>query len=460
MAIGKVGAYATDAPIAKNYIGEAMSQVEESSARLRAEGAQMVKLKQEQEAAREKQTQDSIDKNTEGLQSVTTPMYNVNNIQQAVGQEAYNTVVENSRKLSDPKLSEAEKQQARLKIHNAKQSFANLKGQAQILMDKVGSISKNADDYNPTDMKDLQETVKSMSNMDVSKDANGNITFNTYETDDKGQPVLGPDGKPKKVIDGAGIDYVLGQFDRFAKPQYNNLLKSYYANNKPELKVKVDPKDKNRTISEIEPTQANLDNARNLAVAVANNPSEAYQKWIDMGNPKKREFNEDDKKKIEEYVYNETINGLKNEYKEKYNVNAEIASERLAMQRDYNNQSLELRKNIYQDNKASGGSGGNSDVGYKTVTREVLTAAGKAKRAFNEKNAAKIASGEIKKKPIYDEDYEKVTVKVKIKNPPKKTAPKGGKTIKRSDIAAKAKASGYSAKEYEQLLIKNGVKIQ
>jgi hypothetical protein len=35
----------------------------------------------------------------------------------------------------------------------------------------------------------------------------------------------------------------------------------------------------------------------------------------------------------------------------------------------------------------------------------------------------------------------------------------GGKTIKRSDIAAKAKASGYSKDEYEKLLIQNGVKI-
>jgi hypothetical protein len=47
----------------------------------------------------------------------------------------------------------------------------------------------------------------------------------------------------------------------------------------------------------------------------------------------------------------------------------------------------------------------------------------------------------------------------KARNSGKTGSSTGGKTIKRSDIAAKAKASGYSKDEYEKLLIQNGVKI-
>lgn len=310
MAIGRIGSFATDVPLQKNYVGEALTETENNSFRYRQERRNIAEAKKKEEEDKNKAIElefDSFDKSLvptiTGYSSIDDP---VNMYAMDVKQKGVDWIREKNQTTDPYKKAEIQS-----KINKATQSFKMLNQYPKLLNDKKVELEEGIKQgkYNERDLTAVTELAKSLDSgkYDMRVDENGVPRMTIYKTDENGVPV----GVLEKNI---SLGDLTNRITPFQKPTYdiNNGIAEQIVS---QIKLDESKVQNGFTTITSEKRSKRVDDALKIkAKEVASMPSEAYELWQKMGNSPKRTFNDSDKQQISEYVFND----LKSRYRNKY----------------------------------------------------------------------------------------------------------------------------------------------
>lgn len=310
MAIGRAGSFATDAPLNNNYIGNAITMTENQGFRYREERRKIADAKKAEEEAKNKTIQadfEEFDKKLiptiTGYSSIDDP---INMYAMDVKQKGVEWIREKNQ-TSDP----YKKAEIQSKIAKATNSFNMLNQYPKVLNEKKAELEDGIAKglYNERDLDSVTEIAKSLDSgkYDMRVDENGVPRITIFKTDENGSPI----GVLEKNI---SLGDIANRITPMKKPTYdiNGGIAEQIVD-----QIKLDSSKVQSGFTTI--TQEKLDKEKENALKlkakeVAGIKSEAFELWQRMGNPPKREFTEEDKAKISDYVYND----LKSRYAEKY----------------------------------------------------------------------------------------------------------------------------------------------
>lgn len=189
MAIGKVGSFATDAPLQKNYIGEAMSEAEDNSFRYRAEQRLAQKAKKEEEDAKLKDIADwdgKFDPNVIGYSSIDSPLV-------SMAMKAKERAGNITRELYSPSISTDQKIALMSERNKLAQSFDIANQTPQLIKEKVKSLEEGikAGKYNSRDVDFMENISKQLESgkYELNYDERGTPNIRIYDTDESGKPI-------------------------------------------------------------------------------------------------------------------------------------------------------------------------------------------------------------------------------------------------------------------------------
>jgi hypothetical protein len=344
MAIGKAASFATDTPLNKNYVGEALSEVENQSFRYRKERREIAEAKKKEEEDKNKAVElefDSFDKSLvptiTGYSSIDDP---VNMYAMDVKQKGVDWIREKNQTTDPYKKAEIQS-----KINKATQSFKMLNQYPKLLNEKKAELEEGikAGKYNERDLTAVTEMAKSLDSgkYDMRVDENGVPRMTIYKVDENGTPI----GILEK---GISLGDLTNRITPFQKPTYdvNNGIAEQIVS-----QIKLDESKVQNGFTTITSERINKrveDALKNKAEEVASMPSEAYELWQKMGNSPKRTFTDADKKQISQYVYED----LKSRYATKFEKDID--------------QSGALASRKYRDEKAET----TPTIGTGTITKE------------------------------------------------------------------------------------------
>lgn len=539
MAIGRYNAYLTDAPVRKDYISDAMQLAESNSFLYREERRKIADAKKAEEDAKNKAIADDFENfdkklipTITGYSSIDDP---INMYAMDVKQKGVEWIREKNQ-TNDP----YKKAEIQSKIAKATNSFDLLNKYPKIINDKKVELQEGImkGHYNERDLEAVSEIAKSLDSgkYDLRVDENGVPRVTIFKTNENGEPI----GVLEK---GLSLGDVINRITPMQKPTYD--IKGGIAE-QIVTQIKLDNSKIQTGFTTItqEKLDAEKENALKIkAKEIAGIRSEAFELWQRMGNPPKREFNEEDEAKIADYVYKD----LKSRYAEKYEKDIDQAGALAKKKFDAEEKEKEIvistptiisgTKNTPYTLDAKDGNGnpivlqngtkdfpiGNAiiksgdgkqvkitniyvspggkirarveEIGFEGASKKTtqLTEAGKKRKAqegdkFKARYDEIVDITETDKKPkvkVLDfrdaKEIGPLALKMGYKGvgemqqdfinraggdefiitPDERNQPqKPKKTILRSELAAKAKASGYTPQEYEKLLKQNGVTIK
>lgn len=451
MAIGRIGSFATDSPLATNYVGNALTETENQGFRYRAERRAIAEAKKKEEEDKNKAIElefDSFDKSLvptiTGYSSIDDP---VNMYAMDVRQKGVDWIREKNQTTDPYKKAEIQS-----KINKATQSFKMLNQYPKLLNDKKAELEEGikAGKYNERDLTAVTEMAKSLDSgkYDMRVDENGVPRMTIYKTDENGVPV----GVLEKNI---SLGDLTNRITPFQKPIYDakNGIAEQWAS-----EVGLDESVIQNgfvTITRKQVDQRVKDSAKTRAKEVASIPSEAYELWQKMGNPPKRTFNDAEKQQIANYVEKDLISRVEETYKKDINQSDALAARKFAKQlkdeavvisepsivrstsdapyvldaTDKNGKQIKLQdgtKDFPIGNaiiKTGEGKqkkitnvfvspGGKmrvriEETGFEgaSKSKKELSAEGKRKEKFNKDNATKIANKQVQAEKIFEDDY-------------------------------------------------------
>jgi len=442
MAIGGESGYLTINPT-ENYVGQAIQNASDSFARVRAEKIaqerdRMINEQNEREQRRQdaKDAMEINEKYPYAFLGDTDKQFVVDlkKTYTDAMRDHINTGSEKSAALADKALININRLNERKKAMSI----------------KAEEMLKNEQDYNPTSFNKVKEVVaRANKDLITRLDENGNLVNDLVKRDDNGVVI----GYDKKGL----TDFELKQMFEIV-PKFNITgdkgLVSQFKKDLRKIEDKVDivrtPKGEMKRITN--GYEGYEDTAAVTAKELLKNKSAVYTALETLGaDPENNDnyTNKDVLDKVETYYKNILLDSAKPvvseiPYLERDEFNNKVKQQNI--DNDIARQNLKLSKQRLDQE--------NSTVVYED---EELTPQGLREKAAFEKKYPGVpmekkyyTPGAIKTK--------KTTEKTKS-NPNAKPAP-AKKEINRSEIASKAKAAGYSVKEYEALLIKNGVTIK
>jgi len=310
MAIGRVGSFATDAPIQNNYVSDALAQTESNAFRYRQERRQIAdaKKKEEEDANKEIELQfTDLEKNTvpllTGYSSIDDPIQVYATDVKVKGAD----LVRRMNQERDP----YKKAELKSIYNKGIQSFKTLNQFPKLLNDKKSELEEGIKNgkYNERDLDAVTQLAKSIDSgkYDMRMDENGVPRITIYNVDENGKPI--------GVLErGISLGDLTNRITPFQKPTYdanNGIAEQITA----QIKLDESKVQKGFETYTVEQRNKRVDDALKLkAKEVASMPSEAYELWQKMGNPPKRTFSDADKQKIADYVEQD----LKSRYRTKY----------------------------------------------------------------------------------------------------------------------------------------------
>ncbi len=413
------GGYATVNPTQGNAMGEALQNVENSAFKynaIRREEAQ-------NEASQQKAIRDAKDKELKEHQVYADkhkiPTTGIGSIDKAAvdflidNKNLYN-VAKNTFKNSN---NEEERKNAIETMSNLESSVDVAKALPEMLNARAKDLEEGVRQgkYNPRSSTNAAKTIDAMSkgDMKVVFKSNGIPTFITYKRDNQGNlseiidkemtlEQLKQKLTPIMAFDSKTNDIDFGKTlgDRIETEQGNNIVKQY-----PNLS----------------------DAAEQNANSIVTNRDKMYGIAADAGVTPKTDladYTPEEINQVKKYIKE----GLEAKYQPSITTNnAKLSREQTASNQAANNAIAKANLKISQQ-KAD------QETNATTVTETTDPLSGRK---------------------IRTETYKKTTKG----NANKKTTP-AKKEISRSELATKAKASGYSTKEYEALLLKKGISIK
>ena len=312
--IGVRGSYGTDAPLEKNYIGEAMANVEENAFKYKAQRdlAEAKKAKEDEEKLKELEEYNNKFKvNVTGNQSIddTTTQYAMQ-----AKQQAYELTKQIQATTDFNKKAELMAKRGKIV-----QSFDILKQIPDMLIKQGADIAKGVEEgkYNPDDVNLIQEKFKSLEQGKVHyyTDDAGNLRFTTYKVDESGNPT-GIIDKDQSVAE------LTKSLTPHLKSNYADALKNAIANTATK-DVTVQNGITTTQTKKVEDAVANA-NAMSFGNLIANTPHEAY------AIAKRYNLDPNDKKAIAEVASTEFKNGLDTLYKQTLDLGAGLAERKFA----------------------------------------------------------------------------------------------------------------------------------
>jgi DNA-binding transcriptional regulator YhcF (GntR family) len=451
MAIGRVGSFATDTPLNKNYVGEALSETENQGFRYRKERRDIAEAKKKEEEDKNKAVElefDSFDKSLvptiTGYSSIDDP---VNMYAMDVKQKGVDWIREKNQTTDPYKKAEIQS-----KINKATQSFKMLNQYPKLLNEKKAELEEGikAGKYNERDLGAVTEMAKSLDSgkYDMRVDENGVPRMTIYKVDENGTPV----GILEK---GISLGDLTNRITPFQKPTYdiNGGIAEQITS---QIKLDESKVQNGFVTTTVEQRDKRVNDAlKSKAEEVATMPSEAYELWQKMGNSPKRNFTEADKKQISEYVYEDLKSRYRNKYEKDIDQGDALNARKFAKQlkdeevmisdasivtstpeapykldaKDKNGKDIVLQNgtkdfpignaiiktgegkqkkitNVYVS------PGGKmrvriEETGFEGTnkSKKELSPEGKRKEKFNKDNATKIANKQIQAEKIFEDDY-------------------------------------------------------
>lgn len=420
------GGYATVNPTQGNPMGEALQNVENSAFKYNA----IRRENQQAEAEQQKALREAKDKELKENQAYadkhkisTTSISSVNKAVLDFSTDNKN-MYNNAANIYKTSNNEEERKNALETMSNLESSFEV----AKALPEMLNASAKDLEDgvrqgkYNPLSSTNAAKTIEAMSkgDMKVVFKSNGIPTFITYKRDSQGNlseiidkemtmeqlkqkitPIMAFDSKTNDIDFGKTLG------ERIETEQGNNIIKQY-----PNLS----------------------DAAEQNANSIVTNRDKMYGVAADAGVTPKTDlvdYTPEEILKVKKYIKE----GLEAKYQPSITTN----NAKLSREQTASNQARTQRNADRTYNKEKKGSQTVSSV-----------------QAVNS----------ITGKPMVDKEGNpvmvtrtSVTTEYKGNDKPKPTTP-AKKEISRSELATKAKASGYSTKEYEALLLKKGISIK
>lgn len=470
--IGGNAGYATVEGPQRNYIGEAMANVENSGFKYREEQNALNEQKKREERELRQERDDELKDalafdqkyrvSDTGIQSVDTKIHDVSlKLKQLYAQanQDYRSAKSN-----------AEKTAAYQKMSNAMGGLSTMKQFPDAYNASTEQLTKGLSEgiYSEASSKRKAAELDKFANGQyiVDVDDRGNILFSTFDMDENGQvsKVKSKDltaqqmlqnFNPTKAfnIDGTGPGTKKG----------DSLIKIYNDNIGKERKV-IEGTGLNAKEKTYNPGAEEL--AKTMALEAVQDKDKLYELFdrigIDPENPK----NYNNPKNIEDavkYLEGKLIASAPTTISEKPNTSVEqlkVSQANAAETRRNNAIDNSLNERKFKQEQINKEKELNKNT--KTKTKYEFSESGKQKVAqWKRANPGKII--DYDKIGLGPDEYEKVVTTETVS---KKTSPDNPKnkaskkTISRGEIASKAKAAGYSTKEYEALLVKNGITIK
>ena len=450
-AIGRIGAFATDTPLQRDYIGSALSDTENMGFRYRQERRNIADAKKAEEEAKNKEIVaefDAFDKTLvptiTGYSSIDDP---INMYAMDVKQKGVDWIRQKNQERDPYRKAEIQS-----KINKATQSFKMLNQYPKLLNDKKAELEEGikAGKYNERDLGAVTELAKSLDSgkYDMRVDENGVPRMTIYKTDENGAPI----GVLERNI---SLGDLTNRITPFQKPTYdiNGGIAEQITS---QIKLDESKVQNGFVTTTIEQRNKRVNDALKLkANEVASMPSEAYELWQKMGNSPKRTFTDSDKKQISEYVFEDLKSRYRNKYEKDIDQSGALASRKykdekakeaviisepsiitssssspyLLDAKDKNGNAIKLQdgtKDFPVGNaiiKTGGGKekkitnvfvspGGKmrvrvEETGFEgtSKSKKELSPEGKRKEKFNKDNAAKIANKQVQAEKIFEDDY-------------------------------------------------------
>ncbi len=539
MAIGRYNAYLTDAPVKKDYISDAMQLVEDNDFLYREERRKIADAKKAEEDAKNKAIAEDFENFDKKLVQTISGYSSIDDPIQIYATDVKQKGVEWIREMNqtnDP----YKKAEIKSKINRATNSFSLTNQFPKLLNEKTAEIEKGIIDgkYNERSLDSIGEIDKSIRNgkYDYRIDENGVPRVTIFKTDENGKVI----GVLEK---GLSLGDVINRITPIPKPTYN--IKDGIAE-RWAAEVGLDEteiQDGFTTVTRKQIDQRVKDSAKTKAKEVADTPKEAFDLWLKMGNPPKRDFNDAEKQQIADYVEKDLISRVEETYKKNIDQAGALAKKKFDAEEKEKDiiistpTTISGTKNTPYTLDAKDGNGnpivlqngtkdfpiGNAiiksgdgkqvkitniyvspggkirarveEIGFEGASKKTtqLTEAGKKRKAqegdkFKARYDEIVDITETDKKPkvkVLDfrdaKEIGPLALKMGYKGvgemqqdfinraggdefiitPDERNQPqKPKKTILRSELAAKAKASGYTPQEYEKLLKQNGVTIK
>lgn len=188
MALGQKNSYVTDAPLQKNYIGEALSEVEDNSFKYRQEKRLLDAKKKAEEEAKLKDVADwdgKFDPNVIGYNSIDSPLV-------SMAMKAKERAGNITRELYSPNISTDKKIALMSERNKLAQSFDIANQTPQIIKEKVKSLEEGikAGKYNSRDVDFMENISKQLEagKYELNYDERGTPKVKIYQTDENGKP--------------------------------------------------------------------------------------------------------------------------------------------------------------------------------------------------------------------------------------------------------------------------------
>lgn len=415
------GGYATVNPTQSNPMGEALQNVENSAFKYNA-----IKREEEQaklQAERELQENRRRDFNESQQFSKENPFVATGTGLDAVNRQSYMNAKAAANKAYTEYMNSGDDKHKAV-YENAIASVGNLTNIPKQINALKESWVTNVKDYNPESLKRKATILDQIASGQIvqTNDENGNPKYTVFEKDENGNISK----LSQKDITGEQLIKSLNPEKAFNVDGKDGFIDVFNRNIGKERKV-IEGTGLNAVEKTYNPGADEL--AKIMANEAVNDRSKMYETLNRMGLDPEDEKNYTDPK-IKEAAAKKLEDML-----------MVTAPTTLSQKPDTALASLEQRKN--------------QDAESNAISRENLKIS-KA-RLNQETNATTVteSTDPLTGRKIRTETYKKTTKG----NSNKKTTP-AKKEISRSELASKAKASGYSTKEYEALLLKKGISIK
>ena len=319
MAIGKIGNFLTDAPLQKNYIGEALSEVEDNSFRYRAEKRLEDEKKKAEEDAKLRELSEwnkSVKADVTGYGSIDLP---IKEYLMRIKQEGGNL----TQKMMNPSLPFTE----RVKLMGERDAMVSgidyLKQIPTLLNSTLSEIHEGVKSgkYDADSEDQALKTIKAIEQGDFKIDpSSGSPVVTVWERDKKGNPI-------KIIADKQNFgDFMKENLTPELKSNYRDVVAKFHKEYVPDRTVTVDSNGREIVDQRVKMEKGSKDylNAQENAKAILMQPQERKAVAKIAG------LSPDNYEGLLDYATTDLLRGVKSEYENKQDPNLALARQKEA----------------------------------------------------------------------------------------------------------------------------------
>jgi hypothetical protein len=313
MPIGVRDSYGTDA-LPKDYVGNALQNVEDNAFRVRQER----RLEDQIKAKRREEDEKALAEHLKNFKVDLTGYKSFDDLGQGTAQEYFNAYADTARKLQN---TTDRNERLKLKTEQARldQNIFALKQIPGFLKDKAEFIAKNIDHLNPDDVDIIQRQMKALDNGNakVYLDENKVPHINVYDVDKDGK-ITGLLVKEQPLAE------YINSINPHGKSNYQDIIQDAIKNTG--YKTTASQNGAYTYDNKIVPDDVKNRTAESVAQLVYSNPNERYVMAKRLG------VSEDDEKAIKTAVMNDYKSGLDEVHKQ--GIDTGYLNYRLAKKKD------------------------------------------------------------------------------------------------------------------------------